>query len=71
MIKSVWKTYFINSLRTFNYKYKNIGNRELSILRDMPNVLLTPHMAFYTEQAISDMVKHSITSIFLKRVLNH
>ncbi len=29
-----------------DYKYKVIGNHELSILRDMPNVLLTPHMAF-------------------------
>ena len=46
-----------------DYKYENIGNHELSILRDMPNVLLTPHMAFYTEQAVSDMVEHSIISI--------
>lgn len=50
-----------------DYKYENIGNRELSILRDMPNVLLTPHMAFYTEQAVSDMVEHSIVSIVASR----
>lgn len=50
-----------------DYKYRNIGNRELSILRDMPNVLLTPHMAFYTEQAVSDMVEHSIASIVASR----
>ena len=49
------------------YKYKVIGNHELSILRDMPNVLLTPHMAFYTEQAVSDMVEHSIESIVADR----
>ena len=50
-----------------DYKYKVIGNHELSILRDMPNVLLTPHMAFYTEQAVSDMVEHSIESIVADR----
>lgn len=46
-----------------DYKYQVIGNHELSILRDMPNVLLTPHLAFYTEQAVSDMVENSIASI--------
>ena len=50
-----------------DYKYQVIGNHELSILRDMPNVLLTPHLAFYTEQAVSDMVEHSIASICAKR----
>lgn len=46
-----------------DYKYQVIGNHELSILRDMPNVLSTPHLAFYTEQAVSDMVENSIASI--------
>lgn len=46
-----------------DYKYQVIGNHELSILKDMPNVLLTPHLAFYTEQAVSDMVENSIASI--------
>lgn len=46
-----------------DYKYTTIGNHQLSILRDMPNVLLTPHMAFYTQQAVSDMVENSIISI--------
>lgn len=46
-----------------DYKYQVIGNHELSILRDMPKVLLTPHLAFYTEQAVSDMVENSIASI--------
>lgn len=50
-----------------DYKYQVIGNHDLSILRDMPNVLLTPHMAFYTEQAVSDMVEHSIASIVASR----
>ncbi|MBQ0043225.1 MAG: lactate dehydrogenase [Lachnospiraceae bacterium] len=46
-----------------DYKYKNIGHREMSILKDIPNVLMLPHMAFYTENAISDMVEHSICHI--------
>lgn len=48
------------------YKYQVIGHREMSILKDLPNVLMLPHMAFYTENAISDMVEHSIVHI-----LNH
>ena len=46
-----------------DYKYQNIAHREMSILKDLPNVLMLPHMAFYTENAISDMVEHSILSI--------
>ena len=39
-----------------------LGNRRLSILRDMPNVVVTPHMAFYTDRSVSDMVRNSIIS---------
>lgn len=46
-----------------DHKSEVLKNRELAILRDMPNVLVTPHMAFYTENAISDMVEHSICHI--------
>ena len=46
-----------------DYKYKVIGHHEMSILKDYPNVLMLPHMAFYTENAISDMVEHSICHI--------
>lgn len=46
-----------------DYKYQVIGHREMSILKDMPNVLMLPHMAFYTENAVSDMVEHSICHI--------
>ncbi|BBF43352.1 D-lactate dehydrogenase [Lachnospiraceae bacterium KM106-2] len=49
-----------------NLKDKNIGKRELSILRDFPNVTVTPHMAFYTDQAIHDMVQHSIQSCYVR-----
>ncbi len=39
-----------------------LDNRELAILRGFPNVLVTPHMAFYTDQSIDDMVHYSIES---------
>lgn len=46
-----------------DYKYQVVPHHEMSILKDYPNVLMLPHMAFYTENAISDMVEHSICHI--------
>lgn len=46
-----------------DYKYSIVKNREMAILKDFPNVLMLPHMAFYTENAISDMVQHSLEHI--------
>ena len=43
-----------------------LSKRDLYILRGFPNVIVTPHMAFYTDQAVSDMVKHSIESCILR-----
>jgi D-lactate dehydrogenase len=43
-------------------KYKVLTNRELAVLQSMPNVIITPHTAFYTEEAVSDMVEYSILS---------
>ncbi|WP_099470012.1 D-isomer specific 2-hydroxyacid dehydrogenase family protein [Konateibacter massiliensis] len=42
-----------------------IGNHELLLLKSYPNVILTPHTAFYTDQAVSDMVENSIKSCCL------
>ena len=43
------------------YYYNRVGdvieNREMAILRSFPNVILTPHTAFYTKQAVSHMVE--------------
>jgi D-lactate dehydrogenase len=39
-----------------------LKNRWLGILRAFPNVILTPHTAFYTDQAVSDMAENSIRS---------
>lgn len=46
-------------------KAQCLRKHDLSILRAFPNVVVTPHMAFYTDQAVSDMVKHSILSCCL------
>lgn len=42
-----------------------LHNRKLAILKSYPNVIVTPHTAFYTDQAVSDMVEHSILSCML------
>ena len=43
-------------------KNQILDNRELTILRSFPNVMLTPHTAFFTHQAVSDMVEYSIVN---------
>lgn len=40
-----------------------IDNRQRAILEGFPNVLVSPHMAFYTEQAVKDMVENSVRGI--------
>lgn len=45
-----------------DFKNKVLDNRELAILRSFPNVMLTPHTAFFTHQAVSDMVEYSIVN---------
>lgn len=39
-----------------------LRNNDLAILKSFPNVIVTPHTAFYTDQAVSDMVENSIKS---------
>ncbi|OAA85375.1 D-isomer specific 2-hydroxyacid dehydrogenase family protein [Clostridium ljungdahlii] len=46
-------------------KCKILDKREMAILKSFPNVIVTPHTAFYTDQAVSDMVEHSILSCVL------
>ena len=46
-------------------KGKILRNRDLAILKSFPNVIITPHTAFYTDQAVSDMVENSIKSCVL------
>ena len=48
----------------YDLKSEQLRNRPLSILRDLPTAIVTPHMAFYTDQAIYDMVYHSLESCY-------
>lgn len=50
----------------FDKRSEQIGHRAMSILKDMPNVIFTPHVAFYTQEAVGDMVRHSIESCVLE-----
>ena len=43
-------------------KYEPLDNRGLALLRSFPNVILTPHTAFYTDRVVSDMVENSLLS---------
>jgi D-lactate dehydrogenase len=45
-----------------NLRGQIIRNRALAVLRSYPNVIITPHTAFYTSQAVSDMVENSLRS---------
>ena len=46
-------------------KNEILVNRERAVLKSYPNVIVMPHTAFYTDQAVSDMVEHSIESCLL------
>ena len=46
-----------------NMEQEIMKNRDRAILNSFPNVILSPHMAFYTEQAVSDMVGNSIRGL--------
>jgi D-lactate dehydrogenase len=41
-----------------------INNRQMAILRSFPNVLLTPHTAFYTEQTVRSMAENTVQCLF-------
>ncbi|GEA31936.1 D-isomer specific 2-hydroxyacid dehydrogenase family protein [Clostridium diolis] len=46
-------------------KGETLKNRNLAILKSFTNVIITPHAAFYTDQAVSDMIENSIKSCIL------
>lgn len=50
----------------FDRKSDQIAHRYMSILKDMPNVVFSPHMAFYTREAVEDMAIHAVESIILE-----
>ncbi len=47
----------------YNREGDVIRNDEMSILRSFPNVILSPHTAFYTDDAVESMVKGIFESV--------
>ena len=47
----------------YNREGDVIRNDEMSILRSFPNVILSPHTAFYTEDAVRSMVEGVFESV--------
>jgi D-specific alpha-keto acid dehydrogenase len=45
-----------------DYRDRPLGNSLLLRLERLPNVLITPHTAFYTDRALRDTVENSIAS---------
>ncbi len=45
-----------------DYKYEVTRNHDLAVLSAMPNVLMTPHTAFFTDEAVGDMIRYSLES---------
>lgn len=46
-----------------NRKNDILSNRDMAYLRQFPNVVMTQHMAFYTEGSVSEMVIHAIEGL--------
>ena len=42
---------------------RTYSNHQLAILERHKNVIVTPHTAFYTDQAVSDMVEVALRSL--------
>lgn len=45
-----------------DFKYQVVDHLQMAALSAMPNVLMTPHTAFFTDEAVGDMVEYSIKS---------
>lgn len=48
------------NLYYFNRMGEPLNNPRLAILRSYSNVIVTPHMAFYTDEAVANMAENSI-----------
>lgn len=46
-----------------NHMNDIIANRNMAYLRQFPNVILTQHMAFYTESAVREMVTYAVMGL--------
>ena len=43
-----------------DHKNQVVAHREMAVLNSFPNVLMLPHMAFFTDEAVEDMVRNSL-----------
>lgn len=48
------------AIHYMDHKNKVIPHREMAMLNAMPNVIMTPHLAFWTDTVADDMVKNSL-----------
>ena len=49
-----------SGLYYFNRMGEPLGNPKLAVLRSYANVIVSPHTAFYTDEAVSNMAENSI-----------
>lgn len=52
-----------NGLYYYNRMGDVIENRSMAILRAFPNVILSPHTAFYTDEDVADMMRYNFDSL--------
>jgi D-specific alpha-keto acid dehydrogenase len=45
-----------------DYRDKSLDSKPLLRLQELPNVIISPHTAYYTDHALSDTVENSITN---------
>ena len=53
-----------NGLYYYNRMGDHIDNDELAMLRSFPNVIVSPHTAFYVESTVSNMVEKSFLPLY-------
>ena len=46
-----------------DFKNDPVNHRQMAILNAMPNVLMLPHIAYYTDRAVEDMVVYSVEAL--------
>jgi len=46
-----------------DFKNSPVPSRDMAVLQAMPNVLMLPHMAYFTDQAVADMVRNSMSMV--------
>lgn len=51
-------------------RLKTVNNDSLAILKQLPNVIISNHVAFYTDQAVLDMVECGLRSLYEFKTMN-